>query len=76
MYLDSQQSAFRVEIPRAFIPQHIQDKYKPYHERLPNIIQSIPELINHTIQSITIPSKSKIRRITATAALKPSQHWK
>ena len=58
MYLDSQQDAFRVEIPKAFIPKHISDKYQPYHERLPNIVQSIPELINLTIQSITIPPKS------------------
>lgn len=46
---------FRVEIPKIFIPKTIKDKYSPYVFRMPTSIRNVSDLINYSIQSVTIP---------------------
>jgi hypothetical protein len=58
MFLNSGANSFKVEIPRPFIPKHIKQKYQSYLKRLPTPIADISDLINHTIQSVTVPSVS------------------
>ena len=59
MLQSAKSNQFRFNFPRAFIPQSISDKYSKYMNRIPgNIISDPLELINYSVQSITLPSFS------------------
>jgi hypothetical protein len=56
MFLNARSDLFKVEFPRTFIPKSIKDKYAPYVFRMPTMINDVTDLINYTIQSVTIPT--------------------
>lgn len=56
--LNSRNDLFRIDLPLAFIPKEIQSKYEDYIKRLPFNITSAVDLVNFSIQSLTIPSFS------------------
>lgn len=56
--LNSRNDLFRIDLPLNFIPKEIQLKYEDYIKRLPFNITSAVELVNFSIQSLTIPSFS------------------
>jgi len=56
MILQNRNDLFKVEIPKIFIPQEIKDRYKPYLERMPTPIDDISDLVNYSIQSISLPN--------------------
>jgi hypothetical protein len=56
MVLGNRNDLFKVELPKIFIPDDIKAKYKNYILRLPSNIKDITDLINYTIQSITVPN--------------------
>jgi len=58
MFLNSKSDQFKVDFPKVFIPKHIKIKYAPYLHRLPTPISDISDLINYSIQSISVPSTS------------------
>jgi hypothetical protein len=47
---------FRVVLPKVFIPKNIKEFYYPYVFRMPIMIKDISDLINYSIQSITVPT--------------------
>jgi hypothetical protein len=49
---------FYVELGKWFIPDHIENFYSTYVNRMPSFIESPRKLVESTIQSITIPSYS------------------
>ncbi len=56
MFLNSRSDLFKVEFPRTFIPKAIKDKYAQYVFRMPTMINDVTDLINYTIQTVTIPT--------------------
>ena len=56
MFLNARSDLFKVEFPRNFIPASIKEKYEPYVFRLPTMINDVSDLINYTIQTVTIPT--------------------
>jgi len=56
--LNSRSDLFRVELPKIFIPDNIKKKYSPYIHRLPTIISDAGDLVNASIQSVTVPAVS------------------
>tara|TARA_Y100000385_G_C13073234_1_gene630081 strand:- start:1077 stop:1652 length:576 start_codon:yes stop_codon:yes gene_type:complete len=58
MILDSRSDLFRVEIPKVFLPDFIKNKYSPYIHRMPTIISDASDLINASIQTVTVPAVS------------------
>jgi len=56
MFLNARSDLFKVEFPRTFIPQSLKDKYSPYVFRMPTMINDVTDLINYTIQTVTIPT--------------------
>jgi len=56
MFLNARSDLFKIEFPRTFIPKVIRDKYAPYVFRMPTMINDVTDLINYTIQSVTIPT--------------------
>lgn len=57
-FLSSTPGDFKVEIPRPFIPKSIKDRYTPYLTKLPSIICDVSDMVNHSIQTVTIPPAS------------------
>lgn len=55
-HLNSRNDLFSIEFPKVFIPKDIKAKWKPYLFKLPTMINSVSDVINYSIQSITIPS--------------------
>lgn len=58
MFLNARSDLFKVELPRNFIPKEVKDKYQEYVFRMPTMINDVTDLINYTIQTVTIPSMS------------------
>lgn len=56
MILNSRSDLFRVDLPKIFVPSEVKELFNPYVFKLPMPIKDISELINFSIQSITIPS--------------------
>lgn len=56
MTLGNRNDTFKVEFPKVFIPEEVKAKYKDYVFRLPLNIKDISELVNYSIQSITVPN--------------------
>lgn len=56
MILENRNDLFKVEIPKIFIPKEIKERYKPYLDRMPTPIEDISDLVNYSIQGITIPN--------------------
>ena len=56
MFLNARSDLFKVEFPRTFIPDALKDKYSPYVFRMPTMINDVTDLINYTIQTVTIPT--------------------
>lgn len=58
MILGAKSNSFVFRFPHRFIPEELETKYNTYLKRLPTPFESISDYINHTIQSVTIPSVS------------------
>ena len=56
MIPNSRSDLFLVELPKVFIPEHIKKLYKPYVFRMPILINNVSDLVNYSIQSISIPT--------------------
>ena len=56
MFLNARSDLFKIEFPRNFIPKSIREKYAPYIFNMPTMINDVTDLINYTIQSVTIPT--------------------
>jgi hypothetical protein len=56
MILQNRNDLFKVELPKVFIPDHIKARYAPYLFRMPTPITDVSDLVNYSIQSITIPN--------------------
>ena len=56
MILQNRNDLFKVELPRVFIPADIKQRYAPYIFRMPTPVTDVSDLINYSIQSITIPN--------------------
>jgi hypothetical protein len=56
MILQNRNDLFKVELPRVFIPKDIKARYEPYLYRMPTPITDVSDLVNYSIQSITIPN--------------------
>jgi len=56
MFLNARSDLFKVEFPRNFIPETLKEKYSPYVFRMPTMINDVTDLINYTIQTVTIPT--------------------
>lgn len=56
MILQNRNDLFKVEIPKIFIPKEIKKRYEPYLFRMPTPITDVSDLLNYSIQSITIPN--------------------
>lgn len=52
----AREDLFKVELPKIFIPDVIKKRYEPYLFKLPTPIQNISDLVNYSIQSISIPN--------------------
>lgn len=59
MLQSAKSNQFRFNFPKSFIPGELLAKYSRYMNRIPgNIISDPLELINYSVQSVTIPSFS------------------
>lgn len=56
MFLNARSDLFKVELPRTFIPKEVKDKYAPYVFAMPTMINDVVDLVNYTIQTVTIPT--------------------
>ena len=56
MILQNRNDLFKVELPKVFIPKEIKERYSPYVFRMPTPITDISDLVNYSIQTITVPS--------------------
>jgi len=56
MILQNRNDLFKIEIPRAFVPKDVKERYLPYIQRMPTPITDVMDLINYSIQSITVPN--------------------
>jgi len=56
MILQNRNDLFKLEIPRVFIPDEIKERYLPYIQKMPTPINDITDIINWSIQSVTIPN--------------------
>ena len=56
MILRNRNDLFKIELPKIFIPVDIKERWHPYVFRMPTPIKDISELVNYSIQSITIPN--------------------
>ena len=56
MILQNRNDLFKIELPRVFIPTEVKERYNPYVFRMPTPVQDISDLVNYSIQSITIPN--------------------
>jgi hypothetical protein len=59
MLQSAESNQFRFNFPKSFIPAEISAKYSKYMNRIPgNIISDPLELINYSIQTVSLPSFS------------------
>jgi hypothetical protein len=56
MILQNRNDLFKIELPRMFIPKDVKEKYTPYLFRMPTPVTDVSDVINYSIQSITIPN--------------------
>jgi hypothetical protein len=56
MILQNRNDLFKVELPKTFIPEEIKQRYLPYIHRMPTPVRNVSDLVNYSIQSITIPN--------------------
>ncbi len=56
MILQNRNDLFKIELPRVFVPEEIKQRYEPYLHRMPTPITDVMDVINYSIQSITIPN--------------------
>jgi hypothetical protein len=56
MILNNRNDLFKIELPRIFIPDFIKKRYEPYVFRMPTPVTDIADLLNYSIQSITVPN--------------------
>jgi hypothetical protein len=59
MLQSAKSNQFRFNFPKSFVPGEISAKYSRYMNRIPgNIISDPLELLNYSVQSVTVPSFS------------------
>lgn len=58
MILNSKNNQFVFRFPHGFIHPEIEKKYSFYLKRLPNTFENVLDYLNHTIQSVSMPSVS------------------
>lgn len=59
MILSSRNNLFLMQFPKEFVPKEIEDRYRPYLNRIPgNLITRCIDLINYTVQGVTLPGVS------------------
>lgn len=58
MILNSKGNNFYFVFPKGFFPDAVTEKYLPYLKKQPTPYESIPQLMNSTIQAIDFPSFS------------------
>lgn len=56
MILQNRNDLFKVEIPRIFVPKAIKERYAPYLFRMPTPVTDVSDIINYSIQSISMPN--------------------
>lgn len=56
MILNNRNDLFKIEFPRIFIPDNIKERYAPYIFRMPTPVTDVSDLVNYSIQSITVPN--------------------
>jgi len=56
MILQNRNDLFKIELPRIFVPKEVKERYQPYLFRMPTPITDVMDVINYSIQSITIPN--------------------
>lgn len=56
MILQNRNDLFKVELPKIFIPDEIKKRYEPYIFKMPTAITDISDLVNYSIQSISLPN--------------------
>jgi len=56
MILQNRNDLFKIELPRTFVPQDVKERYTPYLFRMPTPVTDVIDVINWSIQSITIPN--------------------
>jgi len=60
-HLFARQDLFQCRLPKTFFPEEVVERYRPYLERMPNVITTsskdtkIHDVINESIQSVSIP---------------------
>ena len=56
MILKNRNDLFKIELPRVFIPGEVKERYMPYINRMPTTIKDLSDIVNYSIQSISIPN--------------------
>lgn len=56
MILQNRNDLFKIELPRIFIPKDVKERYEPYLYRMSTPITDVSDVINYSIQSISIPN--------------------
>jgi len=56
MILQNRNDLFKIELPRIFVPKDIKERYTPYLYRMSTPITDVSDVINYSIQSISIPN--------------------
>lgn len=56
MWLGSRSDLFRMEFPKVFIPEDVKAKWAPYVRRMPTPTENISDIINYSIQGVTVPN--------------------
>jgi len=56
MILQNRNDLFKIELPRIFVPKDVKERYEPYLFRMPTPITDVCDLVNYSIQSISIPN--------------------
>lgn len=56
MILQGRNDLFKIELPRLFIPKEVKERYTPYLFRMPTPVTDVSDIVNWSIQSISIPN--------------------
>jgi hypothetical protein len=56
MILQNRNDLFKIELPRVFIPKDVKERYQPYLFRMPTPVTDVSDVVNYSIQSISIPN--------------------
>lgn len=58
MIANNKNNQYYLRFPKHFFPKRIVEKYEEYLKVYPSPFKSLPELINHTIQKVSLPKLS------------------